>query len=61
MRGRRLALLWTLNAVLAIALGALFGSLVVDSIAVTGLLWLAAGLVVLTSLAVSAAPGRSAG
>jgi predicted MFS family arabinose efflux permease len=38
---------------LAIALGALFGSLVVGSIALRGVLWLAAGLVILTSLAVA--------
>ena len=37
---------------LAIALGALFGAFVVDSIALVGVLWVAAGLVVLTSLAV---------
>lgn len=37
---------------LAIALGALFGSVVADSIAVIGVLWIAAALVVLTSLAV---------
>jgi predicted MFS family arabinose efflux permease len=43
---------------LAIALGALFGSLVVETIALTGVLWLAAGLVVLTSLAVSGTRSR---
>ncbi|MFL6126442.1 MFS transporter [Actinophytocola sp.] len=37
---------------LAIALGALFGSLVVGFVAITGVLWVAAVLVVLTSLAV---------
>ncbi|KAA2265354.1 MFS transporter [Solihabitans fulvus] len=37
---------------LAIALGALFGSLAVRSVAVTGVLWIAAGLVILTSIAV---------
>lgn len=38
---------------LAIALGALFGSLAVASVAVAGVLWISAGLVVLTSIAVS--------
>ncbi|XVQ85301.1 MFS transporter [Microbispora siamensis] len=38
---------------LAIALGALFASLIVGAVAVTGVLWVAAGLVVLTSLVVS--------
>jgi predicted MFS family arabinose efflux permease len=38
---------------LAIALGALFGSLVAGSIALSGVLWLAAGLVILTTLAVA--------
>jgi predicted MFS family arabinose efflux permease len=37
---------------LAIALGALFGSLVVGLVAVTGVLWLAAALVILTTVAV---------
>lgn len=37
---------------LAIALGALFGSLVVGLVAVNGVLWLAAALVVLTTIAV---------
>lgn len=37
---------------LAIALGALSGSLVAGSMAISGVLWLAAGLVILTSLAV---------
>ncbi|GAA0409096.1 MFS transporter [Microbispora corallina] len=40
---------------LAIALGALFGSLIVGTVTVTGVLWAAAGLVVLTSVVVSAA------
>lgn len=38
---------------LAIALGALFASLIVGVVAVTGVLWVAAALVVLTSLVVS--------
>jgi predicted MFS family arabinose efflux permease len=38
---------------LAIALGALFGSVVVQTIDITGVLWLAAGLVALTSAAVA--------
>ncbi|WP_433501401.1 MFS transporter [Sphaerimonospora sp. CA-214678] len=37
---------------LAIALGALFGSLIVGVVTVTGVLWVAAGLVVLTSIVV---------
>jgi predicted MFS family arabinose efflux permease len=38
---------------LAIAVGAMFGSLVAGSIALRGVLWLAAGLVTLTTLAVA--------
>ncbi len=37
---------------LAIALGALFGSLIVGLVTVSGVLWVAAGLVVLTSIVV---------
>jgi len=36
----------------AIAFGALLGSFVVDSIALTGVLWITAGLAALTSFAV---------
>jgi predicted MFS family arabinose efflux permease len=41
---------------LAIALGALVGSVVVDMVTVSGVLWIAAGLVGLTSLAVRGTP-----